>query len=95
MAEKFELNDILRDAITEGYLETGAALTVTDVAKRLRWSKAKVYQTLDILRGAPRGIQAIRDGRGFVYAPATWHLRDLLLAARGELENRLNGAQEF
>lgn len=72
-------------AVTEGYLETGKMLNVPTIATRLGWSESKVRNVLTLCAGGvPKGLMAHRDGNGYLYAPALWHLRDLLLALRGE-----------
>jgi hypothetical protein len=93
-----ELGVKIRDAITEGYLETGKSLDVPAIAARLRWSESKLRRIMDLLHGSPEGVHAYQDHREsssrsypgmtvgghrvWVYAPALWHLRNLLLAAR-------------
>jgi hypothetical protein len=84
----------LRDAVVEGYLETGKALDVPAIAARLRWSQSKVRRVLDEAHGAPNGLHAFQDYREsfsasypsmavgghkvWMYAPATWLLRDMV-----------------
>lgn len=91
---------LIRDAITEGYLETGKMLDAPAVAARLRWSETKVRRLMDLLRGAPEGVHCSQEHRAtesrnypgitvgshrvWMYAPTLWHLRNLILASRGK-----------
>lgn len=88
----------IRNAVVEGYLETGKCLDAKDIAARLKWSESKVRRVLDEAHGAPNGIMASQDHREsfskyyrsfqsgahkvWVYAPALWLLRDMLNAER-------------
>lgn len=70
-------------AVTEGYLEIGKMLNVPAIAARLGWSESKVRNVLTLCAGGvPKGLIAHRDGNGYLYAPALWHLREMLLEER-------------
>jgi len=98
MANLDERGEQIRKAVTEAYLETGKALDVPAIAQRLGWSESKVRRVLDEHRGAPDGIAAMQDFREstknfvgggrkvWVYTPAPWYLRELILGLRGAPE---------
>jgi len=77
----------VRDALVEGYLETGKSMRVSDVAARLKWSESRVRRALGP-SGSVYGVMAHRDHvDGLIqpvwfYAPATWYLRDMVLSLR-------------
>jgi hypothetical protein len=88
----------MKNAIIEGYLETGVPLAAAQIAERLKWSKSKVYKVLSNTYGAPEGIDCIEDReasystnyRGqqsgshkvWKYAPSLSTLRQVILDAR-------------
>lgn len=97
LARKAQNEVTLRDAIVEGYLETGKALDAQAIADRVKWSATKVRRVLDEAHGAPDGIHPFQDYRDtatnhglrgghyvWVYTPATWLLRDMVNKLRAE-----------
>jgi hypothetical protein len=79
----------VRDAIVEGYIETGKSLRVADIAARLKWSESRVRRALDPT-GSVYGVMPRRDHvDGLIqpvwfYAPATWYLRLMIISLRAE-----------
>lgn len=88
----------LKNAVVEGYLETGKEQTVAQIAERLGWSTSKVYKVLRDSHGAPHGVE-VRESRSesystsyrsfqsgshkiYVYTPSLSTLRQLILDAR-------------
>ncbi len=93
-----DLESQVRTAIIEGYLETGDLMDAAAIASRLGWSETKLRRAMNDMAGCPRGIMAQQDVRPsreknygtlsgahrvWVYAPATYTLREMILAMRG------------
>lgn len=57
------LGVLLRDAVTEGYLDTGKSLDVGDLSMRLGWSEGRIRRVLDACHGAPKGVMTHQDFR--------------------------------
>lgn len=91
--------EAVRDAITEGYLETGKPLDVAQIARRLARSQSAVRRVIDEAHGAVEGTTARQESRpnqsrsyaGIVvgahkvwtYVPTLWALRAMVLDLRG------------
>ena len=88
----------LKNAVVEGYLETGKEQTAVQIAERLGWSPSKVYKVLRAAHGAPQGVE-VRESRSesystsyrgfqsgshkvYVYTPSLSTLRQVILDAR-------------
>lgn len=97
----------IRDVVTEAYLETGRCLDVQGIATLLKWSESKVRRVLDECRGCPDGLHARQEHREsksknytwvttgahrvWVYEPALWYLRDMILAERAKTSSAPQG----
>ena len=102
MSTTSKLNDMtaVRDAIVEGYLETGKAMDVPQIATRLQWSDSKVRRVISDAAGAVNGTYAKQETResysrsyrmmqsgshkAWTYLPTLQHLRELIRDLRIE-----------
>jgi hypothetical protein len=86
--------DQVRTAVIEGYLETGKALDIKEIATRLEWSESKVRRVIADAHGCVDGLQTWQEHResysrnyrgitsgahkAWVYSPSSETLRGMI-----------------